>query len=177
MSWSTPELRVRLVVWNRFKPSNKIIFWPFQGGTSFVDHFFLYCVCYAFVRVCLFVPCGHLLGKGWPLGCRLLCLTVSLSLSHGYPGSDVVLDCFDSWSLHPYLLCSYNDLRLIMKVRKTAKIRNGYNQVPLLTQDTTWKSDKITVKHYKQEPRGQPFPSWWPQGSNEQTQKHGKHKT
>ena len=26
--------------------------------------FFLSCVCYAFVRVCLYVPCGHLLGKG-----------------------------------------------------------------------------------------------------------------
>ena len=25
---------------------------------------FLSCVYYAFVRVCLFVPCGHLLGKG-----------------------------------------------------------------------------------------------------------------
>ena len=26
--------------------------------------FFLSCVCYAFLRVCLYVPCGHLLGKG-----------------------------------------------------------------------------------------------------------------
>ena len=26
--------------------------------------FFLSCVCYTFVRVCLYVPCGHLLGKG-----------------------------------------------------------------------------------------------------------------
>ena len=35
----------------------------FEGGTSFVD----LCptsVCYAFVRVCLLMPCGHLLGKG-----------------------------------------------------------------------------------------------------------------
>ena len=39
-------------------------FWEkYQGGTSFVDLlcFFVSCVCYAFVRVCLFVPCGHLL--------------------------------------------------------------------------------------------------------------------
>ena len=56
----------------------------------------LSCVCYAFVRVCLFVPCGHLLGKGWPLGSRLWCITVSLSLSHWYPGSGVVFDCIDS---------------------------------------------------------------------------------
>ena len=40
------------------------------------------------------------------------------------------------------------------KIRKAAKIRNRYNQVPHLTQDTTWESDK-TIKHHKQEPRGQ----------------------
>ena len=56
----------------------------------------LSCVCYVFVHLCLFVLCGHLLGKGGPLGSRLLCLTVSLSLSHWYPGSGVVLDCIDS---------------------------------------------------------------------------------
>ena len=40
--------------------------------------FVLSCVCCVFVRVCLFVLCGHLLGKGSPLGSRLWCLTVSL---------------------------------------------------------------------------------------------------
>ena len=39
--------------------------------------------------------------KGWPLGYRLWCLTLSLSLSHWYPGSGVVLDCINAWSLHP----------------------------------------------------------------------------
>ena len=29
--------------------------------------FFLSCVCNAIVRVCLFVPCGHLPGKGYLL--------------------------------------------------------------------------------------------------------------
>ena len=58
--------------------------------------FFLSCVRYASVFVCLFVPCGHLLGKGWPLGSRLWCITVSLSLSHWYPGSGVVLGSIDS---------------------------------------------------------------------------------
>ena len=57
--------------------------------------FFLSCVCYAFVRVGLFVRCGHLLGKGSHLSSRLRCLTVSLSLSHWYPGSVRVLDCID----------------------------------------------------------------------------------
>ena len=54
------------------------------------------CVCYAFVHVCLFVPCGQLLLKGWPLGSSLWCLIVSLSLSHWNPGSGVVLNCIDS---------------------------------------------------------------------------------
>ena len=76
MSWSTFELRVRLAPLNRFKPSSKIFYWPFQGGTSFVD---LLCFCsvlclLCFVHVCLYVLCGHLLGKGWPLGSRLWCL-------------------------------------------------------------------------------------------------------
>ena len=106
MSWSTSELRVRLAPLNRFKPSSKIFYWPFQGGTSFVDllFFVLSCVCYVFVCICLYVLCGHLLGKDWPLGSRLWCLTVSLSLSHWCPGSGVVLNCIDAWSLHPYLL-------------------------------------------------------------------------
>ena len=58
--------------------------------------FFLTCVCIAVVHLCLFVLCGHLLGKGWPLCSRLWCITVSLSLSNWYPGSGVVLDCIDS---------------------------------------------------------------------------------
>ena len=58
--------------------------------------FFLSCVCYAFVHVCLLVPCGQLLGKGSPLRSSLWCLIVSLSLSKWYPGSGVVLDCIDS---------------------------------------------------------------------------------
>ena len=37
-----------------FSPPVKYIYWPFQGGTSFV--FFLSCVCYAFARLsCLFI--------------------------------------------------------------------------------------------------------------------------
>ena len=62
--------------------------WFFCG--SFM--LFLSCFCYAFVRVCLLMPCGQLLGKGWPLGSRLWCLIVKLSLSHWYPGSGVEHD-------------------------------------------------------------------------------------
>ena len=45
-------------------------------------------------------------------------------------------------------------------VSKKAKIRNRYNQVPHLTQDTTWESDKNTRKHHLQESQEvSPFPA------------------
>ena len=50
MSWSTSELRVRLAPLNRLKPSSKIFYWPFQGGTSFVD---LLCFCSVLCLLCL----------------------------------------------------------------------------------------------------------------------------
>ena len=40
---------------------------------------------------------------------------------------------------------------LVFKVIKLAKIKNRYNQVPHLTKDTTWESDKNTIKHHKRE--------------------------
>ena len=106
MSWSTSELRVRLAPLNRFKPSSKIFYWLFQGGTSFVD---LLCFCSV---LCLLCICARLFicvlwspaGKGLTSWLSFVVSTVSLWLSHWHPGSGVVLDCIDSWSLHPYLL-------------------------------------------------------------------------
>ena len=62
----------------------------------------LLCFCYVlcllcFVRVCLCVLCGRLLGGGglasW---LSFVVSSVGLSLSHWCPGSGVVLDCIDS---------------------------------------------------------------------------------
>ena len=83
------EIWVIMIVIARYKIS---ILW--DRVFVYVDHQHWNCRIY----------CGHLLGKGWPLGSRLWCLTVSLSLSNWYPGSGVVLDCIDTWSLHTYLL-------------------------------------------------------------------------
>ena len=44
-----------------------------------------------------------------------------------------------------------------LKVSKKAKIRNRYNQVPHLTQDTIWESVKNTQKQESQE--ASPFPA------------------
>ena len=47
---------------------------------------------------------------------------------------------------------------------------NQYNQVPHLTQDTTWESDKTTMRHQKKRAQSSALPH------NEQTRKHDKHK-
>ena len=39
----------------------------------------------------------------------------------------------------------------LSKAGEKAKIRNRYNQIPHLTQDTIWESDKNTRKHHLQE--------------------------
>ena len=75
--------------------------------------------CYALMHVCLLMPCGHLLGKDWPLGSRLWCLIVTLSLSHWYPGSGVVLDCMDFWYLPSFLLLVTNSERKSNVMRKS----------------------------------------------------------
>ena len=59
---------------------------------------FLFCLVFAMslcasVYMCFVVTCWE---RADLLGSRLWCLTVSLSLSHLYPGSGVVLDCIDS---------------------------------------------------------------------------------
>ena len=47
------KFRVRLAPLNRFKPSSKIFYWPFQGGSSFVD---LLCFCSLLCLLCLCKP-------------------------------------------------------------------------------------------------------------------------
>ena len=79
------------------------------------------------MRVCLYVLCGHLLGKGWPLGSSLWC-----------PGSGVVLDWIDSWSLHPYLLRSNSIERELTERQILLKDKNSQSWFvyvgPILSQ-------------------------------------------
>ena len=55
---------------NRFKPSSKTIFTDPSKAVLLLWIFYVISVlvCYAFMHVCLLMPCGHLHGKGCPLG-------------------------------------------------------------------------------------------------------------
>ena len=66
---------------------------------------FLFCLVFAMFCARLFVCASWSpAGKGLASWLSFVVSSVSLSLSHWYPGSGVVLDCIDSWSLQPYLL-------------------------------------------------------------------------
>ena len=86
-----------LIIGNYNLLSSRVTF-AFQGGTSFVD---ILCLCSVLYLLCL---CARLFicalwspaGKGLTSWLSFVVSTVSLSLSHWYPGSGVVLDRIDS---------------------------------------------------------------------------------
>ena len=43
-----------------------------------------------------------------------------------------------------------NSILSLSKVKKKAKVMNGYNQVPHMTQDTVWEGDINKRKHHIQ---------------------------
>ena len=68
----------------------------------------LSCFCSVLCLLCLCAPLficalGSPAGKGLTSLLSFVVSTMSLSLSHWYPGSGMVLDCIDSGSLHPYV--------------------------------------------------------------------------
>ena len=68
-------------------------------------------------------------------------------------------ECQRRW---PYGADALNGLRIAcdMQQRIKAQIRNQYNQVPHLTQDTIWENEQQHKKtSHIREPRGQPFHS------------------
>ena len=70
----------------------------------------VFCVLYfSCFRVCSLLPCGHLLGKGWPVMFIVFCY-----FPMWYPGSGVVLDCIVSWSLPSFLL-KWQTVQSLMK--------------------------------------------------------------
>ena len=138
--WTKGEIGALL---NRFKPSSKIFLLTAPRGCFFCGSFVISVLfCYAFIDVCLLMPCDHLLGKSWPLGFCLWCLIVTLSLSHWYPGSGVVLNCIDSWSL-PYFL--------LWEVRAFEQVHLSHHTVTRRWIPYQWgrQSNTVTVQQFQ----------------------------
>ena len=102
VSWSTSELRVRLVRSETgLSPPVKYFKRPLQGGASYVDHLCYLCLVLLCFHACLFVDAlWSPAGKGltsWLSFVMSNCDVVILS--------GVVLDVSDTWSLPSFLLC------------------------------------------------------------------------
>ena len=63
-----------------------------------MDHLCFFCLTFVMPLCASVYLCFEVTGWKWSdlLALILWCLFVSLSLSHWYPGSSVVLDCIDS---------------------------------------------------------------------------------
>ena len=67
---------------------------------------------------------------------------------------------------------------MLSKVSKGAKIRNRYNQVPHLTQDTNGKVKNLQLDTTNESQEVSPFPAGDHKAHiNRRTQRHSKHKT
>ena len=76
--------------------------------------------------------------------------------------------------LHRMVRCQ----RGVLKVRKGAKIRNRYNQVPHLTQDTNGKVTNSQLDTTNESQEVSPFPAGDHKAHiNRRAQRHSKHKT
>ena len=79
-------------------------------------------------------------------------------------------------------MCLFGSLTTIVsscnKVSKGAKIRNRYNQIPHLTQDTNGKVTNSQLDTSNQSHDDSPFPAGDRKAHiNRRAQRHGKHKT
>ena len=75
------------------------------------------------------------------------------------------------------LISTINNLKA-RKVSKGAKIRNRYNQVPRLTQDTNGKVTNSQLDTTYESQKGSPFPAGDHKAHiNRLAQRHSKHKT
>ena len=82
----------------------------------------------------------------------ILLLYIAAFYNHAYDNILLLYYCFGNFGSKFVLNSS--------KVSKEAKIRNRYNHVPHLTQDTTRESDKNTIQHHTQESQEvSPFPT------------------
>ena len=71
----------------------------------------------------------------------------------------------------------YVELCVRYDSKKGAKIRNQYNQVPHLTQDTKWKSNNYTINTTNKSQKVSPYPAGDHKAAMSRPRKHDKHNT
>ena len=91
-----------------------------------------------------------------------------------------VIDAFNTTSRYLDDILNINNAYFdnMVKVSKGTKIRNRYNQVPHLTQDTNWKVTNLQLDTTNESQEVSPFQAGDHEAHiNRQPQRHSKHKT
>ena len=112
------------------------------------------------MRVCLYVLCGHLLGKGWPLGSRLWCIIWHFDPNPRVRGLGSVGKIFATMLLHSWfplirymadllalvwgVYCEFVTFPLISWVGCGTWLYRFLIFAPLLTMTLIWKSWVLT---------------------------------
>ena len=90
----------KLFKWKWLSPPVKYFYWPFQGGTYQVDHLCNFCIVFVTLSRLLIAAFWLPAGKGLTSWFSFVVLKLcGCYFPIWYPGSGVVLDCIDSWSL------------------------------------------------------------------------------
>ena len=106
---------------------------------------FLFCLVFAMFCARLFIcALWSPAGKGLTSWLSFVVSSVSLSLSHWYPGSGVVLDCIDSWSLHHYLLLMFFIIKNLWLYSKIIFLISDVDVYPLHAHDIKFNVDPLT---------------------------------
>ena len=85
---------------------------------------------------------------------------------------------FEAKKLRKYAKNVVVNMSVVIKVSKGAKIRNQYNQVPHLTQDTNGKVTNSQLDTTNESQEVSPFPAGDHKAHiNRHAQRHSKHKT
>ena len=95
-----------------------------------MDHLCFCVLCFPCLSVCSLLPCGHLLGKGWPLGSCRWCLLYCVTFPCGFLGHG------DTW-LFRFLIFAVFHICLNMAWCKMWDY--GWY---LLTANSTWKCNR-----------------------------------
>ena len=88
-----------------------------------------------------------------------------------FPDPAVFLTAYTLWGTTINYVYIINYLLYIMCDQSKKEGKDQQSIQSSTTPDTgyQWESDNVKIRHHKREPRGQPFPSRWPQGINKQT--------
>ena len=151
--------------WNRYKPSSKLFLLTVPRRYFFCGSFLCvtYVLCFhafASVHCCLVFTCWLKGLTSWLL--FVIFNSVFVTFPWWYPGSGVVLESIESWSLPPFLLHYYAELRALCGY--TLRRKNGTKWNPARKGSSPQRGEigQCTVLIFNELSQGEKGNLYWP---------------